>query len=201
MVCRGMMSIVGKQPQLVARKNFFNFIHQWFTIMDPQGNVLLYTKMRAFKLKEDIRVLGPDKQTELISLRARQVLDFGATYDVTDSVTSEKVGSLRRRAMKSLIKDEWQILDTNDQEVGVITEDSSGLAILRRLIGGLTSLLAPQEHNGFIGKQHVLNFRQTRNPFITKTFLNFSMDTGGSLDRRMGLAAAILFCAIEGKQN
>ena len=123
MVCRGMMSIVGKQPQLVARKNFFNFIHQWFTIMDPQGNVLLYTKMRAFKLKEDIRVLGPDKQTELISLRARQVLDFGATYDVTDSVTSEKVGSLRRRAMKSLIKDEWQILDTNDQEVGVITED------------------------------------------------------------------------------
>ena len=117
------MSIVGKQPQLVARKNFFNFIHQWFTIMDPQGNVLLYTKMRAFKLKEDIRVLGPDKQTELISLRARQVLDFGATYDVTDSVTSEKVGSLRRRAMKSLIKDEWQILDTNDQEVGVITED------------------------------------------------------------------------------
>ena len=46
----------------------------WFRIMDPQGNVLLYTKMRAFKLREDIRVLGPDKQTEVVSMRARQIL-------------------------------------------------------------------------------------------------------------------------------
>ncbi len=196
-----MLNDVASQPHLVARKNFFNFFHQWFEIMDPQGNVLLYTKMKAFKLKEDIRVLGPDKQTELISLRARQVLDFGATYDVTDCTTSEKLGSLRRKAMKSLIKDEWLILDANDQEIGMITEDSGGLAILRRLIGGLASLFAPQEHNGFIGQQQVLNFRQTRNPFITKTFLNYSMDAEGAFDRRMGLAAAILFCAIEGKQN
>ena len=201
MVFNGMLNEVASQPQLVARKNFFNFFHQWFEIMDPQGNVLLYTKMKAFKLKEDIRVLGPDKQTELISMSARQILDFGATYDVTDCQTSERLGSLRRKGMKSLIKDEWLILDANEQEIGMITEDSGSMAILRRLIGGIACLFAPQEHNGFIGQQQVLNFRQTRNPFITKTFLDFSMDAQGTFDRRMGLAAAVLFCAIEGKQN
>jgi hypothetical protein len=47
----------------------------------------------------------------------------------------------------------------------------------------------------------VFDFRQTRNPFLTKTYLDFSADAGGALDRRLGLAAAILICAIEGKQE
>lgn len=201
MLSSNMLKEVTSQPRLIARKNFFNFIHQWFEIQNLEGNVLIYTKMRAFKLKEDIRVLGPDKQTELLSIRARQVMDFGATYDVTDTSSGEKLGALRRKGMKSLIKDEWLILNANDEQIGLITEDSGGLAIVRRLVGGLACLFAPQEHNGFIGQQKVLNFRQTRNPFITKSFLDFSSDTGGTFDRRMGLAAAILFSAIEGKQN
>lgn len=189
------------QPRLVARKNFFSFLHQWFEIRDQQGNVLLYTKMRAFKLREDIRVLGPDKQSELFSMRARQILDFGATYDVTDSASGQKLGALRRKGLKSMFKDEWLILDVNDQEIGKIEEDSGGLAILRRFLGGVVNLFAPQQHLGFIGGSQVLNFQQTRNPFITMTYLDFSMDSGSLLDRRLGLAAAVLFCAIEGKQG
>lgn len=189
------------QPHLVARKNIFNFLHQWFQIMDPQGNVLLYTKMRAFKLREDIRVLGPDKQTEVVTMRARQILDFGVTYDVKDGPTGEKIGALRRKGLKSIFKDEWLILDAADAEVGIIREDSGALAFLRRFIGGLVNLFAPQQHHGFIGGSPVLIFQQTRNPFITKTYLDFSMDAGGLFDRRMGLAAAVLFCAIEGKQD
>lgn len=196
----GMLNEAFTLPRLVARKNFFNFIHSWFQIIDPEGNTLLYTKMRAFKLREDIRVLGPDKQTELFSMRARQILDFGATYDVTDIATGEKLGAFQRKGMKSLIRDEWVILDPNDQPVGMITEDSGSLAILRRLVGDIASLVAPQEHNGYLGDQQVLNFKQTRNPFITKTYLDFSMDSQRTLDRRLGLAAAVLFCAIEGKQ-
>ena len=69
MVFNGMLSEVASHPHLVARKNLFNFLHQWFEIQDPQGNVLLYTKMKAFKLKEDIRIFGPDKQTDLITAR------------------------------------------------------------------------------------------------------------------------------------
>ncbi|MDF1861309.1 MAG: hypothetical protein P1U87_13920 [Verrucomicrobiales bacterium] len=47
----------------------------------------------------------------------------------------------------------------------------------------------------------MLVFRQSRNPFLTTTYLNFGMDADGMLDRRMGIAASILFCAIGGKQG
>ncbi|MEM1085337.1 MAG: hypothetical protein AAGI48_14590 [Verrucomicrobiota bacterium] len=188
-------------PHLIARKNIFSFLHQWFRITDPQGDVLLYTKMRGFRLKEDIRILGSDKVSEVVVIRARQVIDFGATYDVMDGPTGQKLGAFRRKGLKSLFKDEWLILDTADGEVGMISEDSGGLAFLRRFLGGVVNLFAPQQHHGALGQVPVLAFRQTRNPFVTKTFLDFSMDSGKALDRRLGLAAAVLFCAIEGKQG
>ncbi len=195
------MNELFNRTRFVTRKNIFNILHQWFRVLDEQGNVLLHTKMRAFKLREDIRVLGPDRQSELITIRARQVIDFGATYDVSDPASGEVLGALRRKGLKSIFKDEWLIFDPAGNEVGIIREDSGGLAFLRRFLGGIVNLFAPQQHHGFIGQNPVLVFRQTRNPLITKTYLDFAMDGGGLLDRRLGLAAAVLFCAIEGKQG
>jgi hypothetical protein len=47
----------------------------------------------------------------------------------------------------------------------------------------------------------VLTFQQNFNPFLAKIDLDFSSDVNGLLDRRLGIAAAILLCAIEGKQS
>lgn len=44
-------------------------------------------------------------------------------------------------------------------------------------------------------------FKQNFNPFVTKLSLDFSTDTERRLDRRLGLAAAVLLCAIEGKEK
>ena len=58
-------------------------------------------KQKAFKLKEDIRLYtGEDMQTEVLSIQARQVLDFSAAYDVIDSATRMKVGALKRKGMR-----------------------------------------------------------------------------------------------------
>jgi hypothetical protein len=47
----------------------------------------------------------------------------------------------------------------------------------------------------------VCSFKQNVNPFVMKISLDFSADVNRLLDRRLGLAAAILLCAIEGKQH
>lgn len=44
-------------------------------------------------------------------------------------------------------------------------------------------------------------FRYNFNPFVTKITADFSKDTHGKLDRRLGMAAAILLCLVEGKQD
>ena len=186
------------QGRYMIRRKFFKLFGGAFHIYDEAGNVAFYSKMKAFKLKEDLRIYsGEDMQEELLSIKARGILDFGATYDVTDPATGERVGALRRKALRSLLRDQWLILDANDQEVGTIEEDSMVMALVRRL---LTNLI-PQTFSGAVGGSPVLTFTQRFNPFIQKIDLDFSMDSERRLDRRLGIAAAVLLCAIEGRQS
>jgi hypothetical protein len=182
----------------MIRRKFLKLFGGAFHIFDEAGNVAFYSKMKAFKLKEDLRLYtGEDMQHEVLSIRARSILDFGATYDVVDSTSGQKVGALRRKAFKSVLRDEWLILDANDREVGKTREDSLVLALVRRL---LTNLV-PQTYVGTIAEQPVFVFKQQFNPFVAKIDLDFSMDAQGQLDRRLGIAAAVLMCAIEGRQE
>ena len=128
------------QNQYVIRRKVFKIFGAAFHIYDMHGNLAFYSKQKAFKLKEDIRVYGDVARTsELLCIKARGVLDFGMTYDVIDSTTQQVVGSLRRKAWKSFLRDSWTIMDVNDQDVGTIQEESGALAILRRFIGGFLS--------------------------------------------------------------
>ncbi len=187
-----------QHSQYVVRRKVFKLFGGAFHIYDPTGQVVLFADMKAFKLKEDIRLYtGEDKQTELLSIKARQVLDISATYDVFDSTNNQKVGALRRKGLKSVLRDEWLLLDTTDNEIGLIQEDSWLLTTLQRF---LTNLI-PQKYHGAIRGQTVCAFKQNFNPFVLRITLDFAPDTMNLLDRRLGLAAAILLCAIEGRQQ
>jgi hypothetical protein len=178
----------------------FKLLGGAFHVFDPAGNVVLYSKQKAFKLKEDIRIYtGEDMGTEVLTIRTDQIIDLGATYHVHDSQQGGvRVGSLKRKGLKSMLRDEWVILDSSGQEVGIIQEDSVALALLRRLMVGW---LLPQRYYGTIGNNPVSVFTRNFNPFISKISLDFSMDTQGQLDRRLGIAAVIMLLAIDGKQG
>ena len=189
----------GHQTYLVRRK-FWQFFGASFYIYDPSGALVLYSKLKAFKLKEDIRVFTDDSlQTEALSIQARSVLDFSGSYDVYDSATGQRVGALRRKGLKSsFYKDEWVILDAAEREVGLIQEENAFLALLRKYLLGR---LIPQSFNVELGGRTVATFNQQFNLFATKLTLDFSHDPGLQFDRRLGIAAGILICAIEGKQD
>ncbi len=181
----------------LVRRKILKLFGAAFHIYDPDGNVAFYSKLKAFKMKEDIRVYtGEDMQEEVLVIQARKILDFSAAYDVVDPTTNEKVGVLKRKGMKSILKDEWIFMDANDQEIGLIKEDSTFFALFRRFI----SSIIPQTYHGYIGNNLVCTFKQNFNPFVMKINLDFSPDTNNLLDRRLGIAAAVLLTAIEGKQ-
>ncbi len=181
----------------LVRRKILKLFGAAFHIYDPDGNVAFYSKLKAFKMKEDIRVYtGEDMQEEVLVIQARKILDISAAYDVVDPTTNEKVGVLKRKGIKSIMKDEWIFMDANDQEIGLIKEDSTFFALFRRFI---TSII-PQTYHGYIGDNMVCTFKQNFNPFVMKINLDFSPDTNNLLDRRLGIAAAVLLTAIEGKQ-
>lgn len=187
-----------KYQQYLIRRKIFKLFGGAFHIYSPNDEVVFYSHMKAFKLKEDIRLYtGEDMKTEILSINARKIIDFSSAYDVVDSATKEKVGALKRKGFKSLLKDEWIFMNAHDQEIGFIKEDSMMLALVRRL---LTNLI-PQKYHGEINGKQVCTFKQNFNPFVIKIKLDFSQDVTGLLDRRLGIAAAVLLCAIEGRQQ
>lgn len=170
-----------------------------FRYFDPAGNMLMYSQQKMFKLREDIRVFTDEaKGQEVLQIKARQIVDFSAAYDVIDSAYNQKVGVLRRKGMKSILRDEWEVLDANDQPIGILFEDSMGLAMLRRLLLGT---LLPQNYDITLHGQRVADLKQRFNPFRYELDVDFSFDPARTLDRRVGLAAGILLAAIEGRQS
>jgi len=187
-----------EKDQYLIRKKILSFMGAKFHIFDSDGQVILYSKMKAFKLREDIRLYsGEDMMDELLTIHARNIIDFSAIYDVFDTKSGQKVGALKRKGLKSIMKDEWIIINQNDMEIGFIKEDSLGLAILRRF---LTNLV-PQKYNVEINGIKICEFKQNFNPFVAKLNLDFTLDKENVLDKRLGIAAGILLCAVDSKQN
>lgn len=184
--------------QYLVRKKVLSVLGAKFHIYNANQELVMFSQMKAFKLKEDIRLYSDETMSrELLTISARNIIDFSATYDVKDSRTGEHVGCLRRKGLKSILKDEWLILNANEAEIGRIKEDSRFKALLRRF---LTSLI-PQAYSVQVNGNTVSTFKQNFNPFVTKLNVDFSNDPSQSIDRRLALAASVLLCAIEGKQQ
>jgi uncharacterized protein YxjI len=170
-----------------------------FRFYDPAGRLVMFSEQKMFRLREDIRVFADEsKSQEVLSIKARQIMDFSAAYDVVDTELNQKVGVLRRKGLRSLLRDEWEVLDANDHLIGQLFEDSVGMALLRRLLLGT---LLPQNYDITVGEMRVADLRQNFNPFRYELNLDFTMDITHRLDRRLGIAAGILLAAVEGKQS
>lgn len=184
--------------QYVARRKVLTAFTPKFHIYDPQGALVAYVEQKAFKLKEDITVFADEQKTRpLLNIKARSVMDFSAAYDVVDVSTGQRVGALRRKGLKSILQDEWVVLDATDKQIATIQEDSTLLAMLRRFL----SKLIPQSFHVRLDGQEVGVIRQAFNPFVLKHDVDLRADSSRRLDRRLALAAVVLLLAIEGRQE
>jgi hypothetical protein len=195
-----------RYPTYTIRTKVLQVFGGSYDIYAPDGSLVLFASKKAFKLKEDIRLFSDkEKSEELLVIRARQIIDFRSAYDIEDATTHERVGTLKRKGFKSIARDEWIIMDADDKEVGIIQEDNLSLALLRRVMAMFVINLIPQSYRCEMNGEIVCTFRDHFNPLVKKIEVDFGDDGAlglkPRLDRRMGLAAAVLLCAIEGKQS
>ena len=178
------------------RGKFLKVFGASFHIYDGE-RVVGFSKQKAFKLKEDIRVYTDDMMTEeLLTIQARQMIDFHAAYDIVDPEDGRKVGAARRKGMASLIRDSWEIMDADDRPIAQLQEDSTGLALARRFL----SNLIPQKFTlRTSGGGDPIEFKQRFNPIIFSLDVRIPEDCG--IDRRLLLGVAVLITAIEGRQG
>lgn len=187
--------------RFLARRQVFRIFGAGFTLMGLDGALLASSEQKAFKLKEDIRVIdGPAGGPEILRIKANRVLDFSAAYEVIDSQTGEHLGTLRRKGWKSMFRDSWEILDAAGIVRGKVTEDSPWKAAIRRTID-MASFLLPQAFHIEIDGRVVGTMRQNFNVFVHKFDVDLTPDTDGLLPRPLAVATVILLLAVEGRQG
>lgn len=186
------------QSHYLVKKVLLKLLGSAFMVYDPQGRLVFYIQQKAFKIREDITVYADEKkQYPMLNIKARQIMDFSAAYDVVDMMTGEKVGMLRRKGWRSIARDEWDVCGPNDQPFATLIEDALWIALIRRFL----SNLVPQNYDMLIGGQRVVDYAQNFNPFTYHLKLDFTHDRANQVDRRLGIAAAVLLAVIEGRQR
>lgn len=184
------------------RRKIFKLVGAAFHVYDASGNVVAYCKQKAFKLREDLQLFTDESQsTPLLRLQARQVIDFGATYDVS-LPDGTMIGSLRRKGLKSsFVRDEWLVFDANEHEIAMAHELGGMAAFARRYID-YAAILLPQRYAVTRSSDgaNLATFRQHFNPFVFRMSVAILMDDP-DLDELILLAAACLVAAIEGRQR
>lgn len=186
-----------RHREYLFRRKVFKLFGAAFHVYDRNGNLVFYSKQKAFKLREDFRVYSDEHQTEeLLTIKTPQILDIGATYNVQDATTGQIIGAIRRKGLKSIIRDEWIFLSPTAQQIGRLTESSLVGALLSRFIA-----LIPQTYIIVSTEDRkVAEIRQHFNPFVLKYSMTI-VEPEPSIDPRLLIATGILLAGIEQRQE
>lgn len=184
------------------RNRIVQFTGQSLDVFDAQGNTVAFCRQKAFRLREDIRLYTDSTRTEeLLIMRARTIIDFSVTYDIT-LPDATVLGSLRRKGMRSLIRNNWIVYtpDEDPQPIGELIEDSTSAAVMRRFIP-LYELFAPKRlHLNDTQGTPIATFRTHHNPFVHRLGISIHRQHP-LLDDFVILAAGCLFMTIDGRQR
>ena len=185
--------------QYLCRRKVMAFVGK-ISVMDSSGAVVAFSRQKAFKLREEVRVFTDESESSLLfTIKARNIIDFAATYDVTMQ-DGTVVGALRRKGLKSMFKDQWMVQGPGDSVDGSIDEaGGTGLALARRFVP-FVSWFMTQDYTMTANGTQVASFQRNRNPFVSK--LDAQVTPGASRTHRtLALAAAVLMLIIEGKER
>ncbi len=205
-----------KYKQLEFRRKFWKLFGAEITVTDPSSEqVVGFIKMKAWTLREDVRLYNDkSKSKEILRIGARNIIDFGATYDVFDSPSNQQIFALRRKGLKStFVRDHWDMADSDGNKFGSVQETSNQLALARRWlellpfgeIVGLVFAFIPQSYaiyvNDVSGTPVVAGtILHRKNPFIVK----MALDTTASqpdVDSRICIAVVALLTVIDASKN
>jgi hypothetical protein len=94
------------------------------------GPLLAFAQQKRYAFKEQVTFYtDEDRRTPVFSYKARQRLDLGAVYDVTDA-SGRPIGEFRKDFGRSLLSSTWHLSSGGVTAVG--RERDSTVALLRR---------------------------------------------------------------------
>ena len=104
-----------------------------------EAGVLAFAQQKRMAFKEQVTLYTDDtKSTPVLGFKARQVIDLGATYDVTDAAGTP-IGLFKKNFKESLLRSTWHLEQPGYGEM-IGRETNLTVAILRRFVDSLSWL-------------------------------------------------------------
>lgn len=131
------------QSHLIVRQRIRLMVNQYEVhAVSPDGQeagILAFAQQKRLAFKEQVTLYTDDtKQVPLLGFKARQVIDLGATYDVTDA-SGRPIGLFRKDFKASLLRSTW-IVEQPGYGEATGHERNQWVAILRRFVDSLSWL-------------------------------------------------------------
>jgi uncharacterized protein YxjI len=158
-----------------------------------EGELIAFAQQKRLAFKEQVTIYTDDtKQHPFLGFKARQAIDLGATYDVTDH-TGAPIGNFRKDFKKSLLRSTWHL---EQPGLGVTTgqERSTLVSILRRFVDSLSWL---PYHFDFLGGDGQPVFSVDKQWGLRDKYIVDIRDQ--RLDRRLVIAQAVALDALQAR--
>ena len=169
----------------LIKRPFWSLFGRKYHVYAPDGSLVMFLKHPLMKLRSEFTIYTDESEsTPLLTVKSRNVIAINMAHDVIDPATGEKTGSIRSRGIKSMVRDTWDLLDANDQVIGLMEEE--GVAMLRRFLRFL-----PGRHKIELNGQLVATLKQNFRFFIKEVVLDLSPG-GDKLDHRFAIGCALL---------
>ena len=193
------LAALQSQSTLLVRQKITAFVNRYVvtvpTAAGDDGEQVAFVEQKRLAFREEVTFFTDEsKTTPLFRFKARQILDVGATYDVT-AADGTPIGLFRKDFKKSLLRSTWHIEQGDLAAIG--TERSMVIAILRRVWDLFEDL-------PFFFKYH-FDFTAGDKPVmsIDKTALirdRYRLEIKEpTLDRRLAIAMAVALDALQSR--
>jgi hypothetical protein len=166
---------------------------------------VLYVEQKRFKLREElIGYADASKTRQVLRIKARQVIDLGATYDVTGP-DGEAIGLFRKDFGGSFLRSTWHVHAASGEPLATARERNLLVALWRRLVdlvplvGELLSLLPIPYHFDFRRGDALLGGLTRRRTIRDRYVLDLTGDPERTLDRRLAIALAVGLDALQSR--
>jgi len=103
-----------------------------YEMIDSNDRVIAYAWKRPFKLKEEIMITSdPEYQDCLISIKQTNIADAWGEFVFTTPEGS-RIGSAKRKLLKSVVQEIWEVNDASGETIGEMRDDWAGKDLFKK---------------------------------------------------------------------
>ena len=190
------MALLWECDQYDVHELLIPLVGRKYEFRNNKNYPIAYAHKPALRLKNDIYLYNDKAQNDcILELNAMRIMDEWSKYELVDPYEECLVGTLTRKAMKSIVRPCWEVNDAFDEHLGDLLDDFGGKALMKKAWDNRKKFISNFENPLFL--LHIENEVPVTFEFTKTRTWSVNIPPSSTVDRKIIAALAILIIAIE----